>query len=358
MEPQQGVAWAGRAADPAAPARRPDPLHPREMRRVSLSSPPLPTRPQRPGVPWRTDRPLDRRRAWTALAATWPALGRAPLAWLGAGWDCDAWAVGAHRVALFPRRRAEVVRLRRAAAVLGRAALPLWRAGVRTPEVLGFGRPCPAFPHSFLLVRRVPGVVATEAPAGLVDEAGLARDLGRALSVLHAVTPPVTLETETSPLPGWAAFAAREAARIVTALPEGLSEAAAPWLAGHAGLPPAYSGSPVLVHGDLGAEHLVLGPARGRLSGIVDFGDVLRGDPAVDLAPLGAFFGWPFAARVRRHYTAKADPGLETRTVALARALALVWLGESVQFDDRTALPRLRAAAARAFAPADVLTSR
>lgn len=48
----------------------------------------------------------------------------------------------------------------------------------------------------------------------------------------------------------------------------------------------AYSGPGVLLHGDLKAGHLFT--SEGKLTGIIDWGDVLSGDPLFDLAPLVA----------------------------------------------------------------------
>jgi aminoglycoside phosphotransferase (APT) family kinase protein len=44
---------------------------------------------------------------------------------------------------------------------------------------------------------------------------------------------------------------------------------------------------PVLVHGDLHFRHVLV--ERGRASGVIDWGDVCRADPAVDLPLLWSF---------------------------------------------------------------------
>jgi aminoglycoside phosphotransferase (APT) family kinase protein len=47
---------------------------------------------------------------------------------------------------------------------------------------------------------------------------------------------------------------------------------------------PAHCASPVLVHRDLAAEHILLNERTGKLSGIIDWSDISISDPAVDLA--------------------------------------------------------------------------
>ena len=57
---------------------------------------------------------------------------------------------------------------------------------------------------------------------------------------------------------------------------------------------------PVLLHADLGPEHLLV--RDGRLVGVIDWGDARIGDPALDYAWLlnGPFAGWEVDAELRR----------------------------------------------------------
>ena len=48
----------------------------------------------------------------------------------------------------------------------------------------------------------------------------------------------------------------------------------------------------MLVHGDLHVRH-VLVDARGALSGVIDWGDLCRGDPAIDLSLYWSLFSPP-----------------------------------------------------------------
>lgn len=49
---------------------------------------------------------------------------------------------------------------------------------------------------------------------------------------------------------------------------------------------PVASSERLLCHNDLGVEHLLVTPDRGTLTGVIDWADVARPDPAVDLGRL------------------------------------------------------------------------
>jgi aminoglycoside 2''-phosphotransferase len=65
----------------------------------------------------------------------------------------------------------------------------------------------------------------------------------------------------------------------------------------------------VLLHSDLKPEHVLRDPATGRLTGVLDWGDVAVGDGDFDLAVIGIFFGAAFLARLLEHLP-RRDPEL------------------------------------------------
>ena len=85
----------------------------------------------------------------------------------------------------------------------------------------------------------------------------------------------------------------------------------------------------VLVHGDLGAEHLLV--ADGRLSGIVDWSDAAVSDPAVDFARLLRDFGAAFLDEVVEAYGGPPDDGFAERVLFVARCAALEDLAYGVE---------------------------
>lgn len=64
---------------------------------------------------------------------------------------------------------------------------------------------------------------------------------------------------------------------------------------------------PVFIHGDLAGEHILCDPASGRITGVIDWGDVRIADPALDFAGLLADCGRDFAQRVLDDYEGDVD---------------------------------------------------
>lgn len=71
-------------------------------------------------------------------------------------------------------------------------------------------------------------------------------------------------------------------------------------------------GLKVLIHGDISADHILLNP-NGELQGIIDFGDAMIADPALDFAGLLNQFSWPFVERVLGYYKGRIDAGMRHR---------------------------------------------
>ena len=71
---------------------------------------------------------------------------------------------------------------------------------------------------------------------------------------------------------------------------------------------------PALLHGDLSPGHVLYDPRAGLLTGVIDFGDVMIGDPAWDLVFIYEDYGLDFLARLLPRYTAADPRPLLTRT--------------------------------------------
>jgi aminoglycoside 2''-phosphotransferase len=76
------------------------------------------------------------------------------------------------------------------------------------------------------------------------------------------------------------------------------------------GLPPFEH--PVLVHCDLGVEHLRV-DAQGRVVGVIDFEDAAIGDPAIDFAGLWIAFGSDVVRDAVARYGGPPDTGFSAR---------------------------------------------
>ncbi|GAA1843661.1 phosphotransferase [Microlunatus capsulatus] len=91
---------------------------------------------------------------------------------------------------------------------------------------------------------------------------------------------------------------------------------------------PGWAGPPVWVHGDLHPANVVV--ADGTLSGVLDFGDLLAGDPAVDLAAAWVLLPAGAASRFFAAYgAADAATVRRARGMAALKSLFLLHMGQN-----------------------------
>jgi aminoglycoside phosphotransferase (APT) family kinase protein len=208
------------------------------------------------------------------VSEQFPELELRTLRLLGEGWDNTAWLVDDEWVFRFPRRAIALAGVERERDVLPLLApqLPL-----PVPVPVFAGRAGAAFPWPFYGARLVPGVELAEAGLDAEARTGLARPLGEFLRALHRAEVDVELPLDPirrADMPyrvelargrfaqlGWTPEGAADVLRAALELPQ--PEPAA------------------VVHGDLHLRHVLV--ADGRLSGVIDWGDTCRADPAVDL---------------------------------------------------------------------------
>jgi aminoglycoside phosphotransferase (APT) family kinase protein len=209
----------------------------------------------------------------------------APLRKLAEGWDNSVWVVDERYAFRFPRRAVAIAGLEREIAVLPKLA-PLLPLPVPRPAFVG--TPADGYPWPFFGAALLPGVEAGVAELG--DEARLeiALELAGFLRALHAVEldEPLPLDpngrTDMPKRAGMAREELQDLERLgLWRAPPGLSRI----LAGAERLPPP--DAEAVVHGDLHFRHLLV---HGRAaSGVVDWGDVCRSDPAIDLPLFWSF---------------------------------------------------------------------
>ena len=200
--------------------------------------------------------------------------------------------------------------------------------------------------------RYVPGtpLATTGAPRGAAREA-LARDLARFLSRLHAV--PLSLAKQAG-LESVSLGASTYTPLTKQSLSH-LGESTARWLRGMTEAFLADGGTTKaprrVIHADISGAHILLDGER-RLSGVIDFGDILVADPALDFAGLLNHLTWRDLDRVWAHYEGALDADLERRVryyIAVSPVFQVVYGADGVGPEERAnGIRRLTARAAAA----------
>jgi aminoglycoside phosphotransferase (APT) family kinase protein len=219
------------------------------------------------------------------LLDQFPGLDLRTLRKLAEGWDNSVWVVDERYAFRFPHRAVAIPGVERELAVLPKLApqLPL-----PIPVPAFVGSPDDEYPWPFFGCELLPGVEAGD--AGLDDDARLevGLTLARFLGILHAVELDEPLPVDANgraDMHKRTALAREELAELASLGVWHAPPQAERLLAEAERLPPPEP--PVLVHGDLHFRHLLV---EGRAaSGVIDWGDVCRADPAIDLPLLWSF---------------------------------------------------------------------
>jgi aminoglycoside phosphotransferase (APT) family kinase protein len=268
-----------------------------------------------------------------------PAFRDAPLRLLGEGWDSTVWLLGEEWVVRFPRREVVVPGFLRELDVLPRIA-PLLPLPVPIAEVRG--EPGDRFPWPWSAHRLLPGREIPDARPHDAARVGHGRELGRFLRALHAIDP-AAASAGGAPLPVDANRRADMPSRVerieerLRRLDELELWSAPAALAGlleeARALPPAERLT--VCHGDLHVRHLLVSDAGG-LCGVIDWIDVCRADPAIDL-PLYWGYLTP-AGRVAFH--AEYGP-VDPDSLLRARVLAVFLWAILAEYGHHVGMPAL-----------------
>jgi aminoglycoside phosphotransferase (APT) family kinase protein len=267
-----------------------------------------------------------------ALAARLSGDPTAPVAYLGEGWDNVVWSVGDHLVL---RVRKEGSAQERALAVQHDVDLLHFAARwspVAAPEVVSV-----APFDGALLTTRLPGVPAVD---GAPDLAALAEALAALLNALHSVPPDVAaevVEPDPDPAAEWLRQIGEEYAEARDGCPADLRPGIEHFLAT---APPAAASRLVFCHNDVRDYHVLVDPASGAVTGLIDWSDAVLGDPALDLATVLTDFGPETYDRVRAAYAVPLEDGLEDRVIHVARRRMVEDLAWRVRTGDRPGLDR------------------
>lgn len=261
-----------------------------------------------------------------------PDLADLPVEVLANGWDNLVCRLGEEFLVRLPRRAmaAELVahEQRWLPELSGRLPLPV-------PAPVRVGKPTARYPWCWSVVPFFPGRIAARSEPD--DPWSAATALGGFLDALHV---PASSEAPVNvfrgiPLAGRAEGVLRGLAHVD---PADRTTALRVWET--AATTPAWDGPRVWLHGDLHPANILVD--RGRISAVIDFGDITSGDPATDLSVAWMLFKTAQRAAFRQAY-GRADDATWKRARGWALVLSLVFLSHSADN------PLMRGIGERAF---------
>jgi aminoglycoside phosphotransferase (APT) family kinase protein len=241
--------------------------------------------------PWSAEHVITADRARALIEAQFPQLTPVAVQPFGAGWDNTAYLVNGAHVFRFPRREC-AVKFFEAETRLLPVIAPLLPAPVPQPNYLGL--PSPDFAWPFAGYPLLAGRTACVANLTVEHRVRIAPALGHFLAALHSPSvasaarlrgagpDPIDRLNPTRAL--------RRARELLDRLSkQGLIDQPQPLAAVLDAAPADYMPrTDTLVHGDLYVRHLLVDDSN-RLAGVIDWGDVHLGDPALDLTILLTF---------------------------------------------------------------------
>jgi len=248
------------------------------------------------------------------LLAQFPELEGVSLRKLAAGWDNSVWVVDDLYAFRFPHRAVAIPGVERELAVLPKLA-PLLPLPIPRPAFTG--APDEDYPWPFFGCEFLPGVEAGDAALDDETRIEVGLELAAFLRSLHAVEldEPLPLDPNgRTDMHKRAALAREELGELARLdlwdpppqVERLLSEAE------RLPLPEP----PAIVHGDLHFRHLLVD--GGAPSGVIDWGDVCRSDPAIDLPLL-----WSFVPPAGRAAFLEAYGPVNEAQLLRARVLAI-----------------------------------
>jgi aminoglycoside phosphotransferase (APT) family kinase protein len=225
------------------------------------------------------------------LLAQFPELRVDSLRLVAEGWDATVWLVDEKWAFRFPRRTIAIPGFERELALLPELA-PLLPLPIPRPALVG--RPADGYPWPFWGGAFLPGREVSEAELDDAARLRLGLELASFLKRLHSREVAAAIGSDRLPVDpnrrGDMTFRVRVAREQLAQLEQlGLWRAppAVVRLLEQAEQLPAVE--PVaVVHGDLHFRHLLVGE-NGRAAGVIDWGDLCRADPAIDLPLVWSF---------------------------------------------------------------------
>jgi aminoglycoside phosphotransferase (APT) family kinase protein len=260
------------------------------------------------------------------VAEQHPASANLPVRIVGNGWDNTIARLGDELLVRLPRRAASATLIEHEQRWLPllAPALPL---DVPVPIVCGV--PGAGYPWHWTICRWLPGDSAATTPPS--DLAAAADDLGRFIRALHV---PAPADAPENPVRGVALRRRAEAVdQRLSSFADIVDVPIVRRLWARLSSTVDWAGPPLWLHGDLHPSNMLTDD--GRLTAIIDFGDVTAGDPATDLAVAWMLFD--VAERSRFRDIIGVDDATWHRAAGWALSLSLAYLTG----DDTSSMPAI-----------------
>jgi aminoglycoside phosphotransferase (APT) family kinase protein len=248
---------------------------------------------------------------------------------LAEGWDNTVWVANGELAFRFPRRAVAVALIEREIELLPQLA-PLLPLPIPVPTHVG--RASAEYPWPFFGAQLVPGREIADVE---IDAVRFGAQLGAFLRTLHDVELDVAVPDDPM---GRADMSIRvPKAREELAALGGVSDEVESVF--DAALDLGTPAATVVAHGDLHLRHALVG-RDGGLSGVIDWGDVCRADPSVDLS-----LYWSLLSEDARAAFLTAYGPVTDEQLLRARVLALFLCAVIASYARHQRAPRLERAA-------------
>ncbi len=234
------------------------------------------------------------------------------------GWDNRTFHLGEQMLVRMPSAEDYALQVEKEQLWLPKLAslLPL-----RIPVPLGLGKPANDYPWKWSIYSWLPGETAT--PSRITDLSDFATDLAYFLIALQHI------DSTNGPLPGSHSFYRGaplstyndETRQAITALKNKIDSDTITEIWEKA-IATQWINPPVWVHGDISIGNLLV--QNGRLSAVIDFGQLTIGDPACDLAIAWTFFKGKSRDAFQSTLSLDNDTWMRGRGWALWKALIIV----------------------------------
>jgi len=242
------------------------------------------------------------------ITAVFPRFYGMQVELLDEGWDFKIFEVDGGWLFRFPKREECVTKLSMECRLL--PDLADW-VSLPIPRHVYWAGLHESLERPFAGYKKLPGIAGDVSKT--VDQHRVARQLGLFLTKLHAYPVDKAREVgvpERSDLVVyWRNKSRKQLNRIVdlNVDPSNLRR----YLEND--VPLSFEGALRLVHNDLFAEHILVDPRSGIMSGIIDWGDAVISDPAVDFAGLYSWYGEKWLEHVLAHYYRTPDTEIISR---------------------------------------------